>query len=516
MAGQVLLIGLDAAEPRLIEQWIADGSLPTLRALRAGGLYTRLRSTADWLVGSTWTTFYTGRLPAETGFYHSLVWMPDRMRHVRPRPEDLRLQPFWRALSETGPRVLVLDIPVTQRPERFHGIEINGWGGRDLLAPPGSYPEGLFARLGRSFERPRQRQEKYALWPLDDLLLLRDEELRTTRAVVRLGTTLLAREPWDLALIGLQATHLGGHRLWSDRSVLGEVPRSRRDSFDHALKDIYIACDRAVGELLSACAPGVTVLVFALHGMGPNTCRTDFLATMLERILGRSRSGSHARTTKDRMAKRLRRLLPANVRHAVKARMPVRWRDALSVYWRTGTRDWRETRAFNLYSDLRGYVRINLRGRERLGRVAPGGEYDEILAEIDEGLRTFTDADSGRPILGAVARADELFPTGTMRHLMPDLVIRWDEEEAAHRAISSPLFGDIASPIPGRHPTGRSGNHRDQGFLLASGPGIDADAELGDPHILDLAPTVYGLLGVAVPAEFQGRPLRAVAVEDGL
>jgi predicted AlkP superfamily phosphohydrolase/phosphomutase len=67
MTRPVQLIGLDAAEPRLIEQWTDDGSLPTLRTLRREGAYARLRSTADWLVGSTWPTFYTGRLPAETG-----------------------------------------------------------------------------------------------------------------------------------------------------------------------------------------------------------------------------------------------------------------------------------------------------------------------------------------------------------------------------------------------------------------------------------------------------------------
>lgn len=507
MSGRLLLIGLDAAEARLIEQWTDDGSLPVLRALRERGVYTRLRSTADWLVGSTWTTFYTGRLPAETGFYHSVVWLPERMRHVRPRHEHLALPPFWRELSAQGPRVIALDVPVTQRPESFHGIEINGWGSNDLLAPPGSYPEGLFDRLRREFEPPHQRQENYVLSPVDDLLALRDHQLLTTRAMARLGTALLRREPWDLALIGFQATHTGGHKLWSDRGVLGEVPPDRRDAFDGALKDLYVACDRAVGELVDACAPGTTVLVFALHGMGPNTCRTDFLGTMLERILRGAKRGTHARTSKDRMASALRRLLPADFRHAVKCHMPIAWRDALSVYWRTGSRDWRTTRAFNLFSELRGYVRVNLRGRERLGRVEPGAEYDQILAEVEDGLRTFTDADSGRPILGTTARADELFPTGAKRHLMPDLVIRWDEAEAAHRGLSSPRFGDIAWPTPGRHPTGRSGNHRGQGFLLAAGPGIDAAAELGDPHIVDLAPTVHALLGAAAPGGFQGRPL---------
>ncbi len=50
MAGRVLLIGLDAAEPRLIEQWIDDGSARGA-PLRGRGDYARMRSTAYWLVG---------------------------------------------------------------------------------------------------------------------------------------------------------------------------------------------------------------------------------------------------------------------------------------------------------------------------------------------------------------------------------------------------------------------------------------------------------------------------------
>jgi predicted AlkP superfamily phosphohydrolase/phosphomutase len=252
---RVLLIGLDAAEPRLIERWIDDGSLPTLRSLREQGAYTRLRSTADWLVGSTWPAFYTGRLPAETGLYHSIVWQPERMRHVRPGPDDLPLTPFWRGFGEHGPRTIALDVPLTQQPTPFNGIEINGWANTDLLAPPGSSPAGLFDRLRGEFEQPRQRRENYVLSPVDDLLAIRDEQIRNTGKVARLAEALLRRETWDLALVGFEATHLCGHKLWSDRNVRGEVPSERRDEFDRALQEVYRACDRALADCSPAARP---------------------------------------------------------------------------------------------------------------------------------------------------------------------------------------------------------------------------------------------------------------------
>ena len=75
-ARRVLMIGLDSAEPILIERWIADDTLPTLRRLRARGSYRRLASSAAWLAGSPWPTFYTGHHPPSTGSTISCTGTP--------------------------------------------------------------------------------------------------------------------------------------------------------------------------------------------------------------------------------------------------------------------------------------------------------------------------------------------------------------------------------------------------------------------------------------------------------
>ena len=74
MSSPVLMIGIDAAEISLVRKWMHDGSLPNLRALRDRGAFGRLQSTARWLVGSPWPSFYTGTTPADHGMYHYLVW----------------------------------------------------------------------------------------------------------------------------------------------------------------------------------------------------------------------------------------------------------------------------------------------------------------------------------------------------------------------------------------------------------------------------------------------------------
>ena len=78
------MIGIDAAEISLVEQWMTEGALPNLRSLKERGAYGPLASTAEWLVGSPWPTFYTSTGPSEHGMYHYLIWRPEHMATERP------------------------------------------------------------------------------------------------------------------------------------------------------------------------------------------------------------------------------------------------------------------------------------------------------------------------------------------------------------------------------------------------------------------------------------------------
>ena len=179
----------------------------------------------------------------------------------------------------------------------------------------------------------------------------------------------------------------------------------------------------------------------------------------------------------------MRELVPNRWRHWVKQRLPLALQDWLTTFWRVGRVDWSATRAFCLVADVQGYVRLDLRGREAEGIVAPGDEYDRLGAEIAAGLSTFVDGASGMPVVHEVVRADRLYQTGARRDLLPDLIVQWARTpRAPERSVRSPRYGAIALPLPGKNADGRSGNHRPHGFLLAAGPGVGA-GPLGEaPH----------------------------------
>jgi predicted AlkP superfamily phosphohydrolase/phosphomutase len=502
----VLMIALDAAEPRLVEQWIDDGTLPNLKSLRARGIYGRLASTADWLAGSPWPTFYTGTTPDVHGLYNFMQWRADQMGHIRISPNWLPIRPFWRDLSKNGRRVVAIDLPLAFPPEPFNGLEISGWATHDQVLPPASYPPSLMDWIHREFGPPPLSKEVQRLQQPKELFKLRDELIRTTCYVADLSKVLMKRETWDLFMVGFGATHRGGHKLWDLSGVTGDILPGHRAEFSRALRDVYVSCDAAVGQLVETAGDKVTILIFSLHGMGPNTDRNHLLPTMLDLILGKeTKSGE---VSKQSSYQQRRRFPSPELRQNIKRRLPLWLREKLTTLWRKRSTYWAETVAVSLDTDLQGYVRINLRGREAAGIVEAGIEYNRLCEDIIEGLNTFVDADTGERVVENIIRSDQLFAHGRRRNNLPDLLVRWTSSPTAnHRALISSRYGSIPWPTPGRNPDGRSGNHHPEGFLLAAGDRIRPNLQIENAHILDLAPTVLALLDIPKPSHMCGNVL---------
>jgi predicted AlkP superfamily phosphohydrolase/phosphomutase len=517
---RVLLIGFDSATPAIVEEGIAEGWLPNLARLRERGTYGRLRSTSDWLVSSHWPSFYLGVHPNEHGCYHFLQWRPDEMRLKRNDPAWMIREPFWRELAALGTRVVTSDVPYTHAP-RTPGtsVELSGWATNELIFEPYAGPEWLEALARETYGHTPRRAgqglafERYAPLPLADLLRIRDQLVDIAGRSSLLVRKVMEREPWDLLLAVFGSVHRAGHLLWSGSSVEGEVGPEVERKLRGALRDVYMAVDAAVGEVVEAAGEDATVVVFSLIGMSDNTSRTDLLPTMLERILSDDPQAAPDHE-KIGLAKRLRQAVPLRWRHAIKAGLPLAVQDRLSTFWRTGRVDWGRTRAFSLTADVHGYVRINLRGRESQGVVEPGTEYDRLCAEIGEGLMSFRDAATGEPVVAEVRRSDEIFPQGGRRRAaLPDLIVRWARTPCARTAaVTSPDFGTIPWPTPGKNPNGRSGNHTAEGFVIAAGEGIRRDSKLeGQHHILDLAPTILSLMGTEPFPYMSGEVIQEIA-----
>lgn len=472
MSDRLLMIVLDAAAPARVESLMRAGELPAVAEL-AQGSYRRVQSTADWWVASPWPSFYTGLPPSQHGFYYYLWWDPQTLESARPARTRFTAVPFWRSMPK-GLRTIVIDGSEMHPPLEGDNIELSGWRTHDILSEPWIYPETLAREFAKHGWKPAPLVESYRPLRRADILKARRDLSEATESVVRIAELLLRREPWDFALVSLTAPHMGGHQLWSETSLAPDAEPDCAALQSEALDETYRECDRAVARILDAGHKASNLIVCSLHGMEHNRNRGTVLQEMLGAILGDQRSAVHGDTG---VVGGLRSLIPEWARHAVKSRLPMRWQDRLTGYWRTGGYDWARTRAFSFTPDLQGYVRINLQGRERHG-IVDRAEYESLIEEIQQGLMEFRDADDGERVVKASKPLSAFQPRDELRAFMPDIAINWAETPAAkHERILGPNGQSIAWPLPGRNSDGRSGNHSDEGFLIGRGPAF-SDAQL--------------------------------------
>jgi predicted AlkP superfamily phosphohydrolase/phosphomutase len=496
----VLLV--DAASPDLLEKWTDDGTLPNLKRLRDRGIYGRVGESRHWLAEAMPYMIFSGQSPAETGLHCYAMWQKETMRARPPTKDWLPCQPFWRAFDENGPRAIVLDPPNVYPPEPFNGLEVIGWATNDKLAPFQSYPPELARQIHGKFGSDLLPDEFYGLIRKSQFLHERQMMSDINARFRDLCLDLIQPEKWDLFFASLFTAHSAGHRLWSAASIGETVSEDERRDLNDTIRQVYVSIDQVVGELARAVGEETVFIVLSAHGMDVNNSRTWIFPEMLRRVLG-DPPGSPS------FLQRLRKTIPIGWRHAIKALLPYRLRRGLTRYWRMERLHWETTRAFPLFSDTQGWVRINLKGREAEG-IVPPSEYETLCQQIRAGLGSFVDADTGEAIIQDIFEPRKVYRG---RHLeeLPDLVVQWAETPAAdHRAVSSPEFGTIAWPTPGHNPEGRSGNHRPEGMLLAVGPGIRRGTFPG-ARLVDLAPTILSLLGEPIPECMEGMPLNLLA-----
>jgi predicted AlkP superfamily phosphohydrolase/phosphomutase len=502
----VLLLGLDAVDADVVDRLAGDGRLPNLQRLMETGLRGRLRSPADLFAGGVWPTFYTGRHVPSHGIFHNKLWRPDRMRIDVAGDDWIPARPFWETLPDPGLRVCIVDVPmVLGAPRPVNGVYLGGWGTHDLISR-GSWPPGLWRDCERRFGAPLMPAEHFGRQSADAVADLRQRLGEATRQLTDLALDLLGREPWDLACVVLSAGHRAGHYLWDRSQVDDAAPPARSPHSD--LAAVYTAVDEAVGRVLARTSPDTLVLAFAVHGMGPNPGWSDLLPDLLARM-DQHRSG--ARPSRGFLY-RLKQVVPFHWARPLLNALPMAVNHRLVSLWSRNMFDWSSTPWFPVPMDESGYLRVNLRGRERDGIVEPGPAYDALCDELEQLMLGLRDADSGEPLARGVTRAFAAASEGAShaagRALLPDLVVPWTGPPATstRRVLCDALPGFVYE-VPARLPSGRAGNHTDRAWFIAHGPGVVRGAAIRTHDVVDLVPTALHHLGVAPPQAMDGSPM---------
>jgi len=496
-APPLVILGIDAADPELLQRWTRDGHLPAIESIMRRGCWGITSGPEMISEHGLWVSLFSGCSRAQHEYYYFRQLKPGTYDIRNMTGSDADVTPFWSQLAKENRSVVVVDVPDGYTIPGIAGVQLANWAVHNPLAPPSALPAGILGELRRVFAADTRINENLTGSVQDDRRIYR-------RLLARVGEKgalcrhLLTKARFDLAVMVFAESHTGGHQFWQYRPEAARTPRADAGTdMAHAIRDIYGAIDRQLAELLPLLPQDANIVLvssvglrdqYPMHGLSESFCRQLGYQTT-----------PHPAERPSSLLDRLRQMVPERSRVAVSRHFPRAMRERIVAnQFRHGT-DWSRTTAFALPSTYTSHIRVNLRGRDPLGTVEPGAEYQSVLARLESDLRLLIDPITGRCPVRRVVRSAEWFRGGTPASL-PDMLVEWESCDRFIERLQHPK----AELTQGRPEFFRGSDHSLHGFVAAAGPGICGRGALGEIPLLDLAPTFLNLMGITAGARMNG------------
>jgi predicted AlkP superfamily phosphohydrolase/phosphomutase len=511
-----VVLGVDSIDWLLLERWCPKGLLPFFDSMLKGGSQVRLSTVSRVLQGSVWPGVLSGRSPGAHGIYY-LTQLTNRTYNLDlVDATHAALNPYYLQLDANGVRCALVDIPNDIPIPDFKGVQVVDWltefqfwrctmqtGGRNI----DTRLQTLNAGGGYGPTIPT----------LEGHRLLRQRLERSIAMKGALTRQLLAQDDLDHIFVVFGEPHKAGHFLWKYMDPAHPDHVAADPYLRDSMLAIYQGLDRELAALAGQLRPNDNLLVFSDHGMQANYRGDHFITPILQRlglcdprqtpileklpaVASKSASGAANSNAPGAWTR---------IKHAAKNLAP----EGLATYLRhkfgaASLIDWDRTRVFQLPTDRNSYLRVNLKGREPNGIVAPGKEYDEVLSLLEGELRSLINVETGKHAVEDVFRVHKLFP-GPHVNDLPDLAVLWSAEVPIN-SIESPRLGRLDIPEVEE----RCGNHRAEGFLLAKGPAIRPNMRRLQGDVLQIPSTLLALHGVDIPDHFEMGPLHELLADE--
>jgi predicted AlkP superfamily phosphohydrolase/phosphomutase len=509
---RVLIIGLDALTPALVEKWVAEDRLPNIGRFLAEGAWGPLNSVPNRNSAPAWSSMVTGLNPGKHGIYWFTEDNPETYDYKFVNGSFRRGKAFWKVLSEDGQDVGVVNVPLTFPAEEVKGTMVAGLDspGTDHVRftyPPELRHEVVEAAGGEYHIHPALAQYVVS-GHIDEGL---DRLHRSIDKRTAVAEHLMSSKPWDAFMVVFTESDVVQHFFW--RQMADPAPDDS-DRAKSAIRETYEHLDRVVGRLSELVGEDTVRVVVSDHGARYDSGLARALPNWLQQLghlayrEDKVRTGprSFALAAASRLYRQLDKRLPSEIKHKLAARLPS-VRERMQVMMSFAKMDWSRTRAYT--DGQRPEIWINLKGRQSQGIVAPE-DYEAVRTEIIEQLSTAVCATTGRPLVRRVLRREEAY-SGPYVERSPDLIVEWVDEGACLdiRYPDGTSYSLLKKHLPDDpYDLLLNGGHDQHGIVGLLGPGIQRQA-LEDAQIADIAATVLYLRHGPIPSDLDGKVLSA-------
>ncbi len=528
---KVIAIGLDGFEINIARAMMREGRLPMFKDLEQRAAIFALDHGPARETGLAWEHFSTGQTPDAGERWSAVNFDSDTYEATKP---PTRSRSF---LTDVSCPVVAFDVPYLDLATSNSATGMANWGAHDPGVARYSKPASIVAEIEENFgPYPASKYIYGFVWPSVDKTVEMAEQL--TEAVRRRTEItywlLQERLPgWTLAVTVVAELHSATEALWHGWDA--NHPLHGHPSAGPArrgIEAVYEETDKMI-QCLSDANPDAVLLVFSMHGMGPNKADLLSMALLPELLYRRSFGKPYLHPRPD-----WKLPLPAlqsgeNWSSAVNRQLGERDMNALSakisgeigrkfkrisrgifraksgsanglkpneLEWMPAAHYreyWPKMEAFALPAFYDGQIRVNLEGRESNGLV-PESRYHALLDELDTMLGEVTDPVTGEHLVTDLERpmVSDPFKHSESRC---DLKIQW---KANAYAMVVPSIG-VVGPVPQRRTGGHTGGF---GYAAILGAGIDA-GDNGVASSFDVVPTILKLLDLPRSNRLSGQSL---------
>ncbi|MHC4157755.1 MAG: alkaline phosphatase family protein [Planctomycetota bacterium] len=504
---KLVLIGLDGAAFHLLHPLVNAGVMPTVARFLRDGASGTLLSTHPAVTCPAWPTMFTGVNPGKHGVFSFTCRNDGRRRPHTASLLDVRAPTLWELLGNVGYRVGVMNVPITFPAQPVNGLMVSGFpaphGVPELVWPREEYAEML-----------RNLPDFTVNWPgLGERACSESEKASLVESVnewlrVRIRTFeyFLDRYEVDFCFLVFEYTDKVQHWLYPLVASTADASLTHHASKVLALlQDGYRQIDAEIRRLVERFGENTNYVIVSDHGFGP-VGRVVYLNHLLEQY--------------DLFTPRRIKALMAKA--ASKARLPLRMRSRLGLAqdepwhrlntWKSPLTNFTRTTAFAGHQYEQA-IYINAAGRCPQGVVPQGPEYEYVRRKVIDVLRKAKDPKTGKHIFEDVWAREEIY-MGEHVQDAPDVIF-----ELAPGYVVSPGIGFSAVLEAGilrdTRESDVKGYHRPDGVFVGYGPAFHSTSNV-KATLCDVAPTVLGLMGVAQPAEMDGRIIEEAIQPEAL
>jgi predicted AlkP superfamily phosphohydrolase/phosphomutase/Tfp pilus assembly protein PilF len=287
---RVLLVGIDGADPAIVDRLAAAGKLPTFDRLRREGAYAPLRSREPLLSPVIWTTIVTGRTPQDHGVLDFVEAAPDG--HPVPITSARRRVPaLWNIATEFGSSSGFIGWYASFPVERVRGFEVSDriayhQTANEPVADGEAFPPALASELRASGAPvPDEAVVRSRFLARPDAPLTTDGQQRL-RELARMYAT---SEYYRREAIRLQRRYrpqvAGVYFEWIDACghlFMEDAPPRRQQvdaadyaAFSETVDRCYVYQDEVLADLLAIAGESTLLILCSDHGFKSGDRRPD-------------------------------------------------------------------------------------------------------------------------------------------------------------------------------------------------------------------------------------------------